>query len=150
MTWNGNSCSKVGREGSSVDQASGEGKISKVDIGMTALALSAIVGLAAGVLALASNGSVISLPKGLWTQVGALGGVAVFGTAAIVGSAGTQSKRLAVVMTMLTALAVPVLLGTMGATGILPAHNMLWWATAGCTAGVAGGFLYFSRTACCK
>lgn len=102
----------------------------------TCIAFAAITGVAIGVFSLYG---VLSSSTGLWVQVGLFGGVAALTGATVAVSSKVKSK-FAVIMAVISLLALPVLFGSLGAMGIIPPIHMLWAATAMCGAVVVGSF----------
>lgn len=102
-----------------------------------AIALSAIAGVAMGVMALYGA---LPTSTALWTQVGLFSAGAIMTGVSVATSSRVESK-LAVAMAIITLLAMPVLFGSLGALNIIPPFNMLWSSTAMCGAMVLGSFL---------
>lgn len=100
-------------------------------------AISAVVGVALGVMALYG---VISASSALWVHVGLFSVAAIAVGATIFASERVKSK-LAITIAVVTLLALPVLFGSLGAFGVIPAHNMLWSSTMMCGAVVLSAFL---------
>lgn len=108
-----------------------------VSVTSMVIAFAAIAGVVMGVLAL-HNG--ISTSTALWTQVGLLGATAAL-TGITVALSGKVKNKMAVLMAVITVLTLPVLFGSLGAVGLIHAHNMLWAATMMCGMVVVGAFL---------